>query len=70
MTVAAWLFTAGGVQLAGIGAFFLFVRPAREAIFSELARVVRPGGRVFAAELILNGPLLPEQRRSESDWFS
>ena len=27
MTVAAWLFTAGGVLLAGIGAFFMFVRP-------------------------------------------
>ena len=27
MTVAAWLFGAGGVVLAGIGAFFIFVRP-------------------------------------------
>ncbi len=27
MIVAAWLFTAGGVLLAGIGVFFLFVRP-------------------------------------------
>ena len=27
MTVAAWLFVAGGVVLAGIGAFFAFARP-------------------------------------------
>jgi hypothetical protein len=28
MTVAAWLFGAGGVVLAGIGVFFILVRPA------------------------------------------
>jgi hypothetical protein len=27
VTVAAWLFGAGGVLLVGIGAFFVFVRP-------------------------------------------
>ncbi len=28
MTIAAWLFGAGGVVLLGIGAFFIFVRPS------------------------------------------
>ena len=28
MTVAAWLFGAGGVVLAGIGVFFILFRPA------------------------------------------
>ena len=27
MTIASWLFGAGGVLLVGIGAFFVFVRP-------------------------------------------
>lgn len=43
---------------------------AREAIFSELARVVRTGGSVYAAELILRDPLPPEVRASEENWFA
>lgn len=46
------------------------LNPAREAIFVELARVVRPGGSVYAAELILREPLPPEVRASEKDWFA
>ena len=46
------------------------LNPARREIFSELARVVRTGGRVFAAELILRGPLPAEVRSSEADWFA
>jgi len=33
------------------------LNPARDAIFRELARVVRRGGTVFGAELILSSPL-------------
>jgi arsenite methyltransferase len=43
---------------------------AREAIFMELARVVRPGGSVYAAELVLREPLPPEVQASENDWFA
>jgi SAM-dependent methyltransferase len=43
---------------------------ARDAIFRELARVVRPGGSVYAAELILSKPVPPEVRASESNWFA
>ena len=46
------------------------LNPAREAIFHELARVIKPSGTLFAAELILRQPLPPETRASETDWFA
>jgi len=46
------------------------LNPAREAIFRELARVLRPGGTLFAAELILSEPLPAEVCASESNWFA
>lgn len=45
------------------------LNPARREIFRELARVVRPGGAVYAAELILAQPL-PAQSCCEADWFA
>jgi ubiquinone/menaquinone biosynthesis C-methylase UbiE len=45
------------------------LNPARSAIFGELARVVRPGGRVYAAELILRSPLPPSEM-TEASWFA
>lgn len=46
------------------------LNPTREQIFHELARVVRPGGAVYAAELILREPLPPETQASETNWFA
>lgn len=46
------------------------LNPAREAIFRELSRCVRPGGRLYAAELILREPLPAEAQASEGDWFA
>lgn len=46
------------------------LNPSRDAIFRELARVLRRGGTVFTAELILSSPLPPEARASESNWFA
>jgi SAM-dependent methyltransferase len=46
------------------------LNPARASIFSELARVVRPGGAVYAAEIILCEPLPPEVQESEANWFA
>jgi arsenite methyltransferase len=43
---------------------------ARQSIFRELGRVVRRGGMVYAAELILKQPLPAEQQASESNWFA
>ena len=45
------------------------LNPARERIFHELARVVRKGGTVDSAELILSRPLPPEQK-SDANWFA
>jgi SAM-dependent methyltransferase len=46
------------------------LNPAREAIFAELGRVVEPGGTVYAAELVLNASLSPEQQSCEANWFA
>ncbi|HUY12223.1 MAG TPA: methyltransferase domain-containing protein [Terriglobia bacterium] len=46
------------------------LNPAREAVFLELGRVVRSGGAVYSAELILSKPLPPEEQRNESNWFA
>jgi SAM-dependent methyltransferase len=59
----------GSIDVALVNGLFN-LNPARTEIFRELARVVHPGGLVFAAELILKQPLPEEARRSETDWFA
>jgi arsenite methyltransferase len=44
--------------------------PTRDAIFNELARVVRLGGAVYASELILREPLTHNVCESETDWLA
>ena len=46
------------------------LNPRRNEIFSELARVVRPGGAVYVAELILGEPLEEEIEADETNWFA
>ncbi len=46
------------------------LNPTRESIFRELARVVRKGGNVYAAEIILRHPLSPETKQTDADWFA
>lgn len=46
------------------------LNPARHLIFKELGRVARQGGVVFAAELILSGPLPSEVRAEPGNWFA
>jgi arsenite methyltransferase len=46
------------------------LNPACESIFRELARVVRKGGEVYAAELILGKPLPPDVEQTDADWFA
>ena len=43
---------------------------AREQIFRELARVVKPGGVVYSAEIILREPLPPEEAANLTNWFA
>ncbi len=46
------------------------LNPDRSAVFAELARILRPGGAVYAAELILREPLPPGFTASSANWFS
>lgn len=58
----------GSVDVVLVNGIFN-LNPGRSRIFAELARVVRPGGRVHAAELVLRGPL-PEAERTDANWFA
>ena len=46
------------------------LNPARAEIFDQLARVIKSGGVLWAAELILKGPLPPDVKPGREDWFS
>ncbi len=46
------------------------LNPDRDAIFRELARVVRTGGAVYTAELILREPLPEDAKKNEINWFA
>jgi arsenite methyltransferase len=46
------------------------LNPQRERIFENLARVLRPGGRAYAAELILERPMPPARVTDPGDWFT
>lgn len=46
------------------------LNPFRDEIFQELARILKPGGTVFAAELVLQAPLDYQERRGAENWFS
>lgn len=59
----------GSVDVALVNGLFN-LNQAREKIFSELARVIRPGGDLFAAELVLKGPRPAATDPSEVDWFA
>jgi hypothetical protein len=52
----------------GNGIFNL--NPARPSIFGELRGVVKGGGAVYSAELILKYRLPPEQQVCQSNWFA
>lgn len=45
------------------------LNPRRAAIFRELARVLRPGGAAYVAELVL-AEALPPREPSMADWFA
>lgn len=46
------------------------LNPSRNLIFRELARVLRPGGSAYVAELILAGALPTNVTQTEADWFA
>jgi ubiquinone/menaquinone biosynthesis C-methylase UbiE len=46
------------------------LNPFRDEIFGELARIVKPDGSVFGAELVLQAPLPENARAGAANWFS
>ena len=46
------------------------LNPKREKILIELARVLRPRGRAYVAELVLTKPLPQGEHNNESNWFA
>jgi SAM-dependent methyltransferase len=60
---------SGSVDVALVNGIFN-LNPARKSIFLELARVLHPGGVVYAAELILAGALPATVKQSDADWFA
>ena len=46
------------------------LNPNRTGLFQELARVIRPGGVLYGAEIILREPMGEEERAGLSNWFS
>jgi arsenite methyltransferase len=59
----------GTVDVALVNGIFN-LNPSRDAIFKELARVVRRGGAVFAAELVLREALPAQVCASAESWFA
>jgi ubiquinone/menaquinone biosynthesis C-methylase UbiE len=56
------------VDLAIVNGIFN-LNPSRNMIFRELARVMRRGGSVYSAELILTKPL-PTEQQTTTNWFA
>ncbi len=59
----------GSVDIVLVNGIFN-LNPNRAGVFTEISRVIRPGGIIYAAELVLTGPLKPKKLRKVDDWFS
>lgn len=46
------------------------LNPHRTQIFQELARILRPGGQLFAAEIITREPLAAEEQANPTNWLA
>jgi arsenite methyltransferase len=42
----------------------------KDAIFSEISRVLKPGGRTVNAEIVLRAEPTPAERDNQEDWFT
>ena len=59
----------GAFDLALVNGIFN-LNPWRDHLFRELARVVKVGGKVWSAEIILKDRLSDAHRLSEAAWFA
>ena len=62
-------FDDGAFDIALVNGIFN-LNPDRHEIFQELARVIRPGGALYGAEIILCDPMDDEERTGLASWFS
>jgi len=60
---------SGSIDVALVNGIFN-LNVARAAIFDELARVLRPGGTVFGAELVLREPAPAPRELDRLNWFA
>jgi len=63
------LLESAAVDVALVNGIFN-LNPARAQIFRELARVVRPGGCVYGAELILREAVSKPGPFTDAEWFA
>lgn len=59
----------GVIDVALVNGIFN-LNPTRQAIFRELARCIRPGGRLYGAELILSEPRRDDFHADARNWFA
>jgi ubiquinone/menaquinone biosynthesis C-methylase UbiE len=45
------------------------LNPDKAALLAEIWRVLKPGGRLVAAEIVLTAPLPPGEGHTLDDWF-
>lgn len=45
------------------------LNPDKQALLAEVVRVLRPGGRLVAAEIVLTAPLPPDEGHTLDEWF-
>ena len=62
-------FADASIDLAMVNGIFN-LNPFRDQIFKELARILKPGGIVAGAELILRDTLPDELTKGNANWFS
>ena len=62
-------FADGTFDVALVNGIFN-LNPNRHDLFQELARVIRPGGVLFGAEIVLCDPMDEEERAGLANWFS
>lgn len=60
---------SASVDVAVVNGIFN-LNPARADIFGELARVVRPDGHVYSAELVLQEAVSKPDHFTEAEWFA